>query len=595
MTTMMKTSRWVKMGIGAGAVVLVFLFLQSRYAFNYFYEEQFRMFRFSADYAVAAFRKVGGPVEYVASFLIQFFAFPYVGAAVSALLFGAVAGGVRCGFLRLSGGKEMPLAYWLPGFFFLWAEADFNHHFEAGLAFLAVVWLFALWERLFPRRNRWAVAAAVPVAWGLYWLVGPLALLWVVAVALTGLCRKGTARWLFLLFLPVALLAPLVVYAADLSDAPLSALLTATAYSHPLSPDPWWENGAALTWLACLGMALLFPLCPKGQRPAVRYVSWSVQTLVAGVLFCQVALRTNNERNYAVKLLDYYAFHGRWTDLLAAPGFRPSENLLHTCYQNLALVKMGKLSEVLLQTPQRGTQGFWPAWNKTAPVSALLSDVAYTMGNVALSQVLAFEGLVGSERSENPRLLLRLVQTNLIQGAYPVAAKYIGLLRQTFAYRKAAEHYAAFLYDDARVEADDELGPLRRCLSKTEGLTNVAMAPVDLLQVMRSNPSYRPAFEYFGAFCLVAKDLASLRLMLDEFRSAPALVPLPRLYQEAVVVLLEGEPDRWADYGVEEATAKRFAEFRQQFMAARRNPALAGALRSNFGRTYWYYMMHSKN
>lgn len=582
------------MGVGAGAVLLVFLFLQSHYAFNYLYEEQFRMFRFSADYAVAAFSRVGGPVEYVTSFLVQFFAFPYVGAAVSAILFGCVAGGVRCGFLRLSGGKEMPLAYWLPGLFFLWAGADFNNHFEAGLAFLSVVWLFALWERLFPRQNGWKVVVALPVDWGLFYLIGPLALLWALAVVLTVLFRKGAARWWSLLLIPGALLAPLVVYAASWSDAPLSSLLTAAAYSHPMLPNLVWVNGAALVWLAGLGLALLFPLCPKGQRPVVRYVSWSVQTLLAGVLFCQVALRANNERYYVVKVLDYYARHGRWTDLLSVPDFRPSENLLHTCYQNLALANMGKLSEVLLQTPQPGAKGLWVEWNKTAPVSALLSDVAYTMGNVALAQVLAFEGLVGCERSENPRLLVRLVQTNLIQGAYPVAEKYIGLLRQTYAYRQVAEHYAAFLYDDGRVEADAELGPLRRCLSKADGLTYVALAPTDLLQVMRSNPSYRPAFEYFGAFCLLTKDLVSFRMMLDEFRTAPVLRPLPRLYQEVVVMLFEGESDRWADYGVEEETIKRFADFRKLFMAARRNPAMAGSLRANFGHTYWYYFMHSK-
>ena len=46
----------------------------------------------------------------------------------------------------------------------------------------------------------------------------------------------------------------------------------------------------------------------------------------------------------------------------------------------------------------------------------LLSDIYYQMGNVALAQEMAFEGMIASERAVNPRLLLRLIQTNLIYG-----------------------------------------------------------------------------------------------------------------------------------------------------------------------------------
>ena len=51
------------MGVGAGAVLLVFLFLQSHYAFNYLYEEQLRLLGFSADYPVASLRGGGCLLE----------------------------------------------------------------------------------------------------------------------------------------------------------------------------------------------------------------------------------------------------------------------------------------------------------------------------------------------------------------------------------------------------------------------------------------------------------------------------------------------------------------------------------------------------
>ena len=71
------------------------------------------------------------------------------------------------------------------------------------------------------------------------------------------------------------------------------------------------------------------------------------------------------------------------------------------------------------------------AWNKSTTISALLSDVYFTMGNVAAAQEMAFESNIGALCDGNPRMTQRLVQTNLIYGAYPVAEKYIAVLENT--------------------------------------------------------------------------------------------------------------------------------------------------------------------
>lgn len=586
---MTRTNRLLVAALGMGMTVGVFLYLQSHYAFNYFFEEQFQMFRFSADYAQACFRRIGGPVAYLASFLIQFFVHPYVGAAVSALLYAVTVFGLRSCALRLSGGKELPLAYLLPGMFFLWAGADVNCHFEAGLAFAAMAWLLAAYVRVPGRGARLAVA--FPFSWLFYYVAGPLSVGLVAACCVFELGQKGKGRWTSLLLLPGAWLAPLLWYYAGPVEEPLHRLLTMEFYSNALAPAPVWTNGALVAWLSMLVLAQLYPLCPQGKRPWVRYVSWSVQIVLAVAVWCKVDGEANYQKNYVAKKLDYYIRHERWNDVLEEKELRPSKNLLHTCCQNLALARMGKLSATALVTPQIGAKGLWLKWNRTTFTSALLSEVCYTMGNVALAQVLAFEGMVGSERSENPRLMLRLVQTNLIEGAYPVAEKYIRLLRQTYAYRKQAERYAAYLYNDRRVEEDAELGPLRRCRSQVDGLTSLDQAPLDLWQVMHANPSYRPAFDYFAAFCLLSGDLQTFGMMLDEFRAAPALQPMPRHFQEVAIVLHEAKPDTWKEYGIEESTRQRFLEFRKMALAAKGNRAMANRLRAEFGQTCWYYYM----
>lgn len=588
----MRTNKRLVAALGMGTTIVLFLYLKSHYAFNYYFAEQFQMFRFSADYAQAFFQRIGGPVAYLGTFLVQFFVHPYIGAAVSALLYAVTVFGLRSCSLQLSGGKEVPLTYLLPGMFFLWAGADVNCHFDAGLAFAAMAWMLAAYVHMPERGIRLVVA--LPLSWLFFYVAGPMSIGLTMACCVVELGQRRKGRWLSLLLLPGALLAPLLCFYIDATDESLSRLLTMEFYSNALAPAPIWTNGALIALWMMLAVAQLYPLCPKWKRPWMRHVSWSTQIVLAAFICCKVEGIANYQQNYVAKRLDYYVRHERWNDILDEKELRPTKNMLHTCCQNLALARLGKLSEAIPATPQIGTKGLLVKWNRSTFTSALLSDVCYTMGHVALAQMLAFEGLVASEYSENPRLMLRLVQTNLIEGAYPVAEKYIRLLRQTYAYRKQAETYAAFLYNDRRVEEDPELGPLRRCRSKVNGLTSLAQAPMDLWMVMQSNPSYRPSFDYFCAFCLLSRDLQTLGMMLDEFRTAPALQPMPRVLQEAAIILHEGQPDMWKEYGIEVSTRQRFLEFRKMALAAKGNRTMANQLRANFGTTYWYYYMMKK-
>ena len=100
----------------------------------------------------------------------------------------------------------------------------------------------------------------------------------------------------------------------------------------------------------------------------------------------------------------------------------------------------------------------------------LLSDVYYQMGNLALAQEMAFEGMIASERAVNPRLLLRLIQTNLIGGNDAVAEKYISLLEETCMYAEQAGAYRRFLHHPELLRQDAELGPRQACVQHASGL-----------------------------------------------------------------------------------------------------------------------------
>ena len=90
-------------------------------------------------------------------------------------------------------------------------------------------------------------------------------------------------------------------------------------------------------------------------------------------------------------------------------------------YLNMALAREGMLGDQMFAFDQREPRSLMVNWNKTAEVSALLSDVYFAIGDIASAQEMAFEGNVAVHGYGSPRMLMRLVQTNLIYGAYPVA------------------------------------------------------------------------------------------------------------------------------------------------------------------------------
>lgn len=100
------------------------------------------------------------------------------------------------------------------------------------------------------------------------------------------------------------------------------------------------------------------------------------------------------------------------------------------CHLNMALANKGELSDKMFNFDQRGPQGLLVQWNKSENISCMLSDIYFTMGATASSQEMAFEGYVSAMEDGNPRMLKRLVQTNLIYGTYPVAENISQYLRK---------------------------------------------------------------------------------------------------------------------------------------------------------------------
>lgn len=309
---------------------------------------------------------------------------------------------------------------------------------------------------------------------------------------------------------------------------------------------------------------------------------------------------TDDPKIMKLNRLGRYSAEGRWDDILRECASDES-NALYICFRNRALAEKGVLAEQLFRYPQAGPAGLLVKWNTSPEVSALLSDVYFTVGDIATSQHMAFESLVvASQRQvkpatdEDPAMLQRLVQTNLINGAHAVAEKYIKALERMDGYETWCKQYRPFLYDDAKVATDPLLGRKRKCIPKENHLIRLSDLERNWLAIARANPDSRTAIEYVGSMYLLDKQLNKFRRLVEENFNTPVLPTLPRSFQEAVIATAETDTAYWHKYGVTDATSGRFNEYKQTLFANRGNPNLSNVMRQRFGDTFWYYLMFTK-
>lgn len=574
--------------LGWGAVyLLLFVFLQIYSRFHFYYIEQSQLFQFTEEYASTKIREPGGCALLLGECMVQFFVLPYRGAALTALLLGCT-GLFTHRILRLV--APQPNSFFfaclpLPGLMFL--HFDFNYLIQGSIAYLFTLLCLDGCIRISNPSIR--LGAGVLSTFLLFWWGGAVAFLFAVCMFLWEILKNGRKGYpALLLIAEVACLGLGSLELGVIGESRLAFL--PDAYYHPKL-----SGGIVLyyAWLA-LPVAILLTYLQRNSPPlSVR------RSLLEGgfqIIFL-LAIAWWGIRQYAdnqsalMKEIDYYTRTKQW-DKIINKCQGPLSNYLYICSLNLALAEKGELADRMFAFDQRGIQGALIPWNKSPEVSTLLSDIYFTIGDIALSQEMAFESYVNALGEGNPRMLQRLVQTNLIYGSYPVAEKYLTILSHTFYYKKWADRHRRFLYNDLAVAQDPLLGKKQKDLLAHNQLFHSKRITSDLQYMIGNNPSNPIPLHYLGALCLLSKDLGYFKTILEKYYGPPALPVLPRSFQEAVIILFEKEPERWKQFPIAESTLRRFLDYKKQIIAHKNTPnALPGIMEQAYGDTYWFYFM----
>ena len=566
----------------------LFAFLQMCFEYHFYYIEQSQLFLFSEAYIRNKLLLPGGFSMLVAEFLVQFFIRPYVGALVTAVLLTGV-GVCTAGIVkRIAPVSGLFILYVLPMLALLFMHFDFNYRVQGTVCYLMMMALLCGYMRI--RNDLFRLVAGCVLVPVLFWLAGSITVLFAGMVCLFEGLRK-TPKWYISLIgvAEVLLLGVGTVYFSLMGE-----------YRWVFGPDLYYhytlhpKEIIYYSWI-CLPLVFLVAFFVRNKN------SLSGKKLFAGIsCIAQLAMiaavlwwgmpKYSDAKTLKLKKLDYFARTEQWDKTIEECKGKLT-NFLYMCHLNMALANKGELSDKMFNFDQRGPQGLLVQWNKSENISCMLSDIYFTMGATASSQEMAFEGYVSAMEDGNPRMLKRLVQTNLIYGTYPVAEKYISILEKTYAYRDWAQSQRKYLYNDEVVESDPVLGTRRRMLPDRNSLAMINGLTGDLALFLEKGPANSVALQYLGAMYLLAKDLEGFKALVEKYYGTEFLPVLPVHFQEAVIVMSEKEPDYWKRFNVSETIVARFTDYKKQVLANRNNTVIAGLLNRSYGNTYWFYFM----
>lgn len=566
----------------------LFAFLQMCFEYHFYYIEQSQLFLFSEAYIRNKLLLPGGFSMLVAEFLVQFFIRPYVGALVTAVLLTGV-GVCTAGIVkRIAPVSGLFILYVLPMLALLFMHFDFNYRVQGTVCYLMMMALLCGYMRI--RNDLFRLVAGCVLVPVLFWLAGSITVLFAGMVCLFEGLRK-TPKWYISLIgvAEVLLLGVGTVYFSLMGE-----------YRWVFGPDLYYhytlhpKEIIYYSWI-CLPLVFLVAffirnknsLSGKKWRAGISCIAQLA--MIAAVLWWGMP-KYSDAKTLKLKKLDYFARTEQWDKTIEECKGKLT-NFLYMCHLNMALANKGELSDKMFNFDQRGPQGLLVQWNKSENISCMLSDIYFTMGATASSQEMAFEGYVSAMEDGNPRMLKRLVQTNLIYGTYPVAEKYISILEKTYAYRDWAQSQRKYLYNDEVVESDPVLGTRRRMLPDRNSLAMINGLTGDLALFLEKGPANSAALQYLGAMYLLAKDLEGFKALVEKYYGTEFLPVLPVHFQEAVIVMSEKEPDYWKRFNVSETIVARFTDYKKQVLANRNNTVIAGLLNRSYGNTYWFYFM----
>ena len=543
----------------------VFLFWKLRYPFALTYQEQFQFFLFDGDYFAERMAEPGGLARYVAEFLVQFYNGVTIGAAILAVLFMAIQLLTWQLMKKSCDGSWYPQSF-LPPLMLWYAMGDENVMLTYTVALIMAMAMALILERFKESGvNKWiwwgCLIIAIPL---LYWLIGPMVLF--VAIAVMPLSVLYAAACIFL--------------SARMLPFPLQRLLLGIDYYRFPETLPY-------ILMAIPVVIFLLAYCTRFLPKAKSWMVGAAAVVVAVIgLMCGFGFE---EKKYELIEYDYLVRIKDWNGIIAKADKQTPDLPMSVCATNLALAMTNQLGERAFDFYQRSSEGLLPPFERNFATTMLTGEAYFHLGLVNTAQRFAFEAMEAIPNyNKSARAVKRLAETNLINGQYEVARKYLRMLEKTIFYRPWAKRTMALLGDEQKIDTHPLYGTLRKYRLQEDFLFSDQELDKICGQLFLHNQQNQMAAQYLLMAPLLDRDIPRFMQYVQVVQNR--IQYNPRSCQEAIAFAFMQQRQQPPRGVVNQMILQQMNDFARIYSAGGKNaPEL-----ERFRNTVWYYLTVGK-
>ena len=575
--------------------VAVVIFWSVPYMSGLCFQEQYQMFLFDTGYFLERIVLPGGLADYISEFLVQFYYMPVLGGAIIALLLMSIQT-TSWGLMKQYGMKSVFPGYLLsfvPSIVLWCAMGDQNLLLSFVVALSGALLMGWIHNRF---HNRLVKVVFELVSTALvYWFLGPVVFLYAVLMIGDTLMKgKQKGHLLSSLGYSACLLILTVAWILLTTQSlqyPISRIFTGlNYYRYPgtVSPLPL----GVMIWTV---VVVFFGMIPDGhawikklQQSKVVMVLSYVLVIVASWFGIKASF---DEMTYDLIDYDFLVRTEQWDKIIEKAEKKPATTPLSVSCVNLALSQKGVLADRLFEFYQNGGEGLFPTFTRDmiSPVST--AEIFFRLGMVNDAERYMFEAQEAIPNyRKSARLTRRIIECEIINGNYQVAAKLLRRLQKTLFYRNWANQMMALLGNEKAINQHPIYGKLRKYREKKQDFLFSDREMDQMLGLLFLNDNHnKMAYEYLVCYELLQRDMEKFMQYYPLGRFV-GYDHIPRSFQEILIgnwMKTHSDP-RTIPYSVDAQNVNNTLNFIQLYMQNPKNPQLN---QQPYVSNAWHYVM----
>ena len=575
--------------------VAVVIFWSVPYMSGLCFQEQYQMFLFDIGYFLERIVLPGGLADYISEFLVQFYYMPVLGGTIIALLLMSIQA-ISWGLMKQYGMKAVFPGYLLsfvPSIVLWCAMGDQNLLLSFVVALSGALLMGWIHNRF---HNRLVKVVFELVSTALvYWFLGPVVFLYA-ALMIGDTLMKGKQNGHILSSLGYSaclliLTVAWILLTTQSLQYPLYRIFSGlNYYRYPgtVSPLPL----GVMIWTV---VVVFFGMVPDGHAWIKKLQQSKVVMALAYVLVIVASWfgikASFDEMTYDLIDYDFLVRTEQWDKIIEKAEKKPATTPLSVSCVNLALSQKGMLADRLFEFYQNGGEGLFPTFTRDmiSPVST--AEIFFRLGMVNDAERYMFEAQEAIPNyRKSARLTRRIIECEIINGNYKVAAKLLRRLQKTLYYRNWANQTMTLLGNEKAINRHPIYGKLRKYREKKQDFLFSDREIDQMLGLLFLNDNHnRMAYEYLMCYELLQRDMEKFMQYYPLGRFV-GYDHIPRSFQEILIgnwMKTHSDP-RTIPYSVDAQNVNNTLNFIQLYMQNPKDPQLS---QQPYVSNAWHYVM----